>query len=101
MAGWRWRLEPKGERWSCRLVGSGEGAVHVNSSSFRGARSASPESITPSLGYGFRAWPCGPSRNDDVEIACLTYDWLCHCDWPGRPAWSTLTDTVSDSVPPP
>lgn len=27
---------------------------------------ASPESITPGCGYGFRAWPYGPSRNDDA-----------------------------------
>jgi len=26
---------------------------------------ASPESIFQDRGYGFRAWPCGPSRNDD------------------------------------
>ena|GEM_PF-6991083 len=26
---------------------------------------ASPESITTNRGYGFRAWPFGPSRNDE------------------------------------
>ena len=35
-------------------------------------------------------------RNDGAIIYC---DWLCH--WPGRPACSTLTATVSVSVPPP
>ena len=29
----------------------------------------------------------------------MDYDWLCHCDCPGRPAWSTLTATVSVSMP--
>ncbi|MGY4309893.1 error-prone DNA polymerase [Bradyrhizobium sp. USDA 4369] len=39
----------------------------VSSSSFRGARSASPESITPTRGYGFRACAQeGASRNDVV-----------------------------------
>src|SRR5712691_8992300 len=32
------------------------------------AKGASPESITPDSGYGFRARPFGPSRNDDGEI---------------------------------
>jgi error-prone DNA polymerase len=42
-------------------------------SSFRGARSASPESITPGCGYGFRACAQeGASRNDDEEIAVAT-----------------------------
>src|SRR5688572_3811061 len=36
-------------------------------SSFRDARSAVPESILRSGGYGFRARPCGPPRNDAGE----------------------------------
>ncbi len=28
---------------------------------------ANPESITTSRGYGFRAWPFGPSRNDGLN----------------------------------
>ncbi|MGJ4949228.1 error-prone DNA polymerase [Bradyrhizobium sp. HKCCYLS20291] len=40
----------------------------IPSVSFRGARSASPESITPNRGYGFRACAQeGASRNDGVE----------------------------------
>ena len=33
------------------------------------AEGASPESISPIRGYGFRARPCGPSRNDIVAVA--------------------------------
>ncbi|MGY4450106.1 hypothetical protein ACVWZR_004766 [Bradyrhizobium sp. i1.3.1] len=40
---------------------------HLFAPSFRGARSASPESISTSRGYGFRAWPFGPSRNDELR----------------------------------
>src|SRR5689334_16555705 len=42
--------------------------------SFRGVRSANPESMalqvmTPD---GFRAWPCGPSRNDGEGDPCAS-----------------------------
>src|SRR6266498_3391486 len=32
----------------------------------RGREAASPESILPTLGYGFRARACGATRNDGV-----------------------------------
>jgi hypothetical protein len=37
---------------------------------------------------------------DEGRVRCTPdYDWLCHC--PGRPDCSTVTATVSVSVPPP
>ena len=39
-----------------------------------------------------------PHRDEFGDLP-YDYDWLCHC--PGRPACSTLTATVSVSVPPP
>jgi error-prone DNA polymerase len=57
------------------------------SSSFRGARSASPESITPNCGYGFRACAQeGASRNDDAEAAIASPQNDNHekDDWAGR-----------------
>jgi alpha-1,6-mannosyltransferase len=36
----------------------------------------SPESITTDRGYGFRARPFGPSRNDREEVNWIRYHWL-------------------------
>src|ERR1700742_1384928 len=43
-------------------------------SSFRGASVASEPGIhTHDGGYGFRAWPFGPSRNDDLHVGAILF----------------------------
>jgi len=65
-----------------------------------GALSASPGSISPRARLAIDSGlSLREPRNDDGERLPYDCDWLCH--WPGRAACSTLTATVSVSVPPP